>query len=192
MYKNYIKRILDFTLSFIGFIILLPIFLIVALLIKTTSSGPVFFKQYRLGKDGNEFQILKFRTMTNRKREVDREILKGDAEVTTIGYYLRRLKIDELPQIINILKGDMSVVGPRPSMPELLNDFNEDAKYRITVTPGLTGLAQINGNIYLSWEQRWKYDRKYVENMSFVLDFKIILKTLLIVLFGEKRFKNEL
>jgi undecaprenyl phosphate N,N'-diacetylbacillosamine 1-phosphate transferase len=108
--------------------------------------------------------------------------------VTTVGVVLRRLKIDELPQILNILKGDMSIVGPRPCLPALENDFNEDGEIRLKVRPGLTGLAQTNGNIYLTWEERWKYDRNYVEKCNFVLDLKIVLKTVLIVFIGEEKF----
>src|SRR5690606_31017725 len=133
----------------------------------------------------------KFRTMTDKKREVNREVLKGDAEVTKVGYYLRRFKIDELPQILNVLKGEMSLVGPRPCMPSQLAEFNEDGKYRIKVTPGLTGLAQVNGNIFLTWEERWKYDRKYVENLSFLLDVQIVLKTVGIVFLGEEKFLKK-
>ncbi|MFV0224100.1 sugar transferase [Empedobacter falsenii] len=188
MYKNYFKRILDFILSFTGILVIAPILIICALLIKVTSKGPLFFLQERLGKNGKTFFVYKFRTMTDKKREVNREILKGDAEVTKIGYYLRRFKIDELPQIINVLKGEMALVGPRPCMPFQKNEFNEDGFYRLKVTPGLTGLAQVNGNIHLSWPERWKYDRYYVENLSFILDVKIILKTVSIVFLGEEKY----
>jgi lipopolysaccharide/colanic/teichoic acid biosynthesis glycosyltransferase len=170
---------------------LFPLFLIIAVLIKTTSKGPIFFFQERLGKNAKTFKVFKFRTMTHKKRAVNREILKGDPEVTRIGHYLRRFKIDELPQLLNVLTGDMSLVGPRPCMPIQLNDLNEDGKYRIRVKPGLTGLAQVNGNIYLTWEERWKYDRKYVENLSFQEDIKIILKTITIVLLGEEKFLKK-
>lgn len=129
--------------------------------------------------------------MTHRDRISNKEILKGNSEVTVIGNILRRLKIDELPQIINILIGDMSVVGPRPCLTSQINDFNEDGKMRLLVRPGLTGLAQINGNIYLTWPERWKYDRLYVEKMSFLMDIKVILKTFLIVFLGEQKFINK-
>lgn len=191
IYQNGIKRILDILGSGIVIILTLPILIISAILVKTTSKGSVFFFQERLGKDGKTFKVFKFRTMTDKKRDVVTEIFKGNNEVTPVGYVLRRLKIDELPQLFNILKGDMSLIGPRPAMPSQVNDFNEDGKYRIKVLPGMTGLAQVNGNIYLSWEERWKYDRKYVENLSFLLDAQIILKTVLIVLLGEEKFLNK-
>lgn len=188
MYKNYLKRLFDFLAAFLILLLIFPILLISTILVKLSSRGPLFFLQERLGKNGKVFKVYKFRTMTDKKRDVNREILKGDTEVTKVGYYLRRFKIDELPQIINILKGDMSIVGPRPCMPFQVSEFNEDGKYRVLVKPGMTGLAQTNGNIYLSWEERWKYDRQYVENVTFLLDFKIILKTILIVLLGEEKF----
>lgn len=126
--------------------------------------------------------------MYDKERVADREILKGDADVTKIGEYLRRFKIDELPQIINVFKGDMTLVGPRPCLPRQLAEFNEDGRKRIEVVPGLTGLSQVNGNIHLSWEERWKYDREYVEKQSFLLDTKIIFKTFLILLNGEDKY----
>ena len=129
--------------------------------------------------------------MIDKPRVPNREILKGDAEVTKVGAVLRRLKIDELPQIINIWRGEMSFVGPRPSLPNQIDRFNEDGKKRILVRPGLTGLAQVNGNIHLSWEERWKFDRRYVEELSFILDLKIIAKTILVVLFGERKYLNK-
>jgi lipopolysaccharide/colanic/teichoic acid biosynthesis glycosyltransferase len=130
--------------------------------------------------------------MTHKPRNSDHEILKGDTEVTRVGYILRRLKIDELPQLVNILKGDMALVGPRPGLPIQLKEYNEDGKIRLMVRPGLTGLAQINGNIFLSWPERWKYDRKYVESVSFILDLIIIFKTIIIVFAGEEKFVNKL
>lgn len=175
-------------LSLVALIILLPLFAICYILIKIDSKGPFFFFQHRLGKGGKAFKVFKLRTMTDKVRKSDTEILKGNAEVTKVGYILRRLKIDELPQIINILIGDMSIVGPRPCLTTQIDELNEDGKKRLLVRPGLTGLAQTNGNIYLTWPERWVYDRKYVENISFLLDVKIILKTILIVFLGENKF----
>lgn len=120
-----------------------------------------------------------------------KEIYQGDAEVTWIGAFLRRFKIDELPQLINVLIGDMSIVGPRPCMPSMKDELNEDGNFRTQIRPGLTGLAQVNGNIYLSWPDRWKYDRYYVEHVSLWLDLKIIAKTVVIVIQGEKSFLNK-
>lgn len=180
------KRCFDFLVSIFLLVILSPLLIITAILIKLTSKGPLFFKQQRVGKDGKLFSVYKFRTMIDKVRSFDKQTLKGDAEVTTIGGIIRRLKIDELPQLINVVKGDMSLIGPRPCLPALIKDFNESGKKRLLVRPGLTGLAQVNGNIYLTWEQRWEFDRKYVENQSLALDLKIVSKTILIVLLGEK------
>ncbi|MFP3592578.1 sugar transferase [Chryseobacterium sp. SIMBA_038] len=188
MYKAFIKRILDIIVALLVIIFLFPIFIVIYILVKLDSSGNFFFFQERLGYKGKTFKIYKVRTMYDKQRIADREILKHDAEVTRVGYYLRRFKIDELPQIINVFNGDMSLVGPRPCLPNQLAEFNEDGKKRIEVVPGLTGLSQVNGNIHLSWQERWKYDRKYVENQSFMLDVKIILKTFLILLNGEDKY----
>lgn len=191
MYRNFFKRVIDLISSFTVLIILFPVLALAALLIALGSEGPIFFFQDRLGYKGKTIRLYKFRTMTHKERKVAKEVFKGDAEVTWIGHYLRRFKIDELPQLINVLLGDMSVVGPRPGLPNMLNEFNEDGKARLLVKPGLTGLAQVNGNIYLSWPERWKYDRYYVENLSFWLDIKIVLKTVAIVLRGEEKFLKK-
>lgn len=191
MYNSFFKRFLDFIVSLIVLLFFLPLFMIVYFLVKIDSKGDFFFFQDRLGKNGKIFKVYKIRTMTDKIRVADREILKGDAEVTRVGGVLRRLKIDELPQIINIFKGDMSFVGPRPCLPSQINEFNEDGKKRILVRPGLTGLAQVNGNIYLTWEERWKYDRKYVENLTMILDMQITLKTFAIVIFGEEKYLKK-
>lgn len=191
MYKSFIKRFLDFLISLLIILFLVPLFIVLYILVKLDSKGDFFFFQERLGKNGQIFKVFKIRTMTDKVRVADREILKGDSEVTRMGNILRRLKIDELPQIINIFKGDMSFVGPRPCLPNQITEFNEDGKTRILVTPGLTGLAQTNGNIYLTWEERWKYDRFYVENLSFFLDIAIVFKTVLIVLLGEQKFLKK-
>ena len=191
LYRDIFKRVFDFLGALILLVLLSPLLIVAIILVKISSPGPAFFLQTRLGKDGTTFVIYKFRTMTDKKRSVDHEILKGDNEVTKIGYILRRTKIDELPQLYNVLIGDMSFVGPRPSMPKLAESFDENGKQRLKVRPGITGYSQVNGNIYLSWPQRWKYDRKYVENLSLPLDVKIILKTVLIVIFGEGKFKKD-
>ncbi|MDN3691680.1 sugar transferase [Chryseobacterium tructae] len=188
MYKTFIKRFLDIIIALTVIIFLFPLFLIIYILVKIDSPGKFFFFQERLGYQGKVFKIYKVRTMYDKERVADREILKGDADVTKIGEYLRRFKIDELPQIINVFKGDMTLVGPRPCLPRQLAEFNEDGRKRIEVVPGLTGLSQVNGNIHLSWEERWKYDREYVEKQSFLLDTKIIFKTFLILLNGEDKY----
>ena len=164
-----------------------PFLLIVALLIKLDSQGPVFFLQRRVGLNGREFSIYKFRTMTNEERKTVGEVYKDNAEVTRVGRVLRRLKIDELPQVLNVFLGDMSVVGPRPALPSLYEN-NPAARERLEVRPGMTGLAQVNGNIYLSWDERLEFDVKYVRECSFALDCKIVARTILVVFMGEEKF----
>ena len=195
LYKTYIKSSLDFVLSSLGLIVLLPILFITAILIKLESSGPIFFRQKRLGKNGQVFEIYKFRSMTNKSRDFRKQIFEGNSEITFIGKYIRRLKIDELPQLINVVRGEMSLVGPRPCLPEQLSEFNEDGRKRLEVKPGCTNLAAVNGSIYLTWPERWVYDRYYVENLSLFLDLEIVIKTMIVMVFGEKVFlkgKNEL
>ena len=188
MYQNLWKRLFDILFSLIALLAFSPVLIILALAIKLDSSGPLLFIQARLGRNGHIFHILKFRTMFDVPRIVGREIFTGDAALTRIGCFLRRAKLDELPQFLNILWGDMSVVGPRPCVPQHQEDFNADGWARRKVRPGLTGLAQILGNTYLSWPERWLYDRQYVESVSFVLDLKILFTTVAIVLFGEDKF----
>ncbi|WP_258561861.1 sugar transferase [Chryseobacterium chendengshani] len=179
---------MDIIIALSIIIFFFPLFLLIFIFVKIDSPGNFFFFQERLGYQGKVFKIYKIRTMFDKERVPDREILKNDIEVTKVGYYLRRFKIDELPQIINVFKGDMSLVGPRPCLPKQLAEFNEDGKKRIEVLPGLTGLSQVNGNIHLSWQERWKYDREYVENISFLLDMKIVFKTFLILINGEDKY----
>ena len=166
-------------------------FIVVYILVKIDSKGRFFFFQERLGYKGKVFKVFKVRTMTDKSRIANREIMKGDSEVTRVGYWLRRFKLDELPQLINVLIGDMSLVGPRPGLPRQIHEFDENGKKRLMVRPGLTGLAQINGNIHLTWPERWKYDRLYVETLSFKNDLKILLKTASIVLYGEEKYINK-
>jgi undecaprenyl phosphate N,N'-diacetylbacillosamine 1-phosphate transferase len=192
MYRNFFKLLLDFSAAF--FILLAVFFplLITSILILVESNGPLFFKQERVGKDLRFFKVFKFRTMTNEKRTVGSTPIIGKASgVTKVGYYLRRYKIDELPQLLNVLLGDMSLVGPRPSVPEQLANMSEEEKRRYSVRPGLTGLAQINGNIHLSWKERFVYDLEYVNKVTFWNDIKIIFKTIFIVILGEKKFINK-
>jgi len=191
IYKNLLKPLIDYILAFVGIILVSPILIITAILIKLESPGPIIFTQERLGLNYRIFKVYKFRSMTHKKREFDKQVFEGDPEVTKLGVYLRRLKIDELPQLFNILIGDMSLVGPRPSLPNLQEKFNEDGKYRVKVKPGVTNLAAVNGSIYLSWPERWVFDRYYVENMSLKLDLEIIIKTIIVVFFGEKIFIKD-
>lgn len=189
MYRKYFKNVIDWSVAFIGLVIISPLLVISAILIKTTSQGPVFFRQERLGKDKKVFKIYKFRTMTNKKRVVE-QTFKDDAEITKVGYYLRRFKIDEMPQILNILTGDMSLIGPRPCLPDVTEKYGLD-EYRFQVKPGLSSIAGVSGSIYLTWEEKWWYDKYYVENLSFLLDLKVFFKTFLVIIAGEEKFLEK-
>ena len=188
----YVKNGLDKVAAFAVLLFLSPIMLTVMLAILVTDGRPIFFRQTRVGHKLEEFNLLKFRTMTvNEKRDFSQVLDPGSVEITRIGRILRRLKIDELPQLINVLVGDMSIVGPRPPLPSLLNAMNKAQKHRFDVLPGLTGLAQVNGNIHINWQSRFEYDLYYVKHVSLFLDLKIILKTILVVIFGEEKFKGK-
>ena len=192
MYKSYFKRVLDIFVGVVTLIVLLPLFIIVGILIYVSSKGSIFYSQDRIGKNGELFRLHKFRSMyTNKNFSVNTQVYKNDKNVTAIGRFIRRFKIDELAQIINVIKGDMSIVGPRPVLPAVEEHFDDNAQHRLKVRPGLTGLSQVNGNINLSWKERWVFDRKYVENISFINDVKIIFKTFAVVLLGEEKFKKE-
>lgn len=192
MYRTFTKRILDVVFAVIFIVISIPISFIASLLIVLDSRGPIFFTQIRVGKNLRTFRVYKFRTMTDKDRTVSETPLIGKAPgVTKVGYYLRRFKIDELPQLYNVVKGDMSLVGPRPSVPEHLEAMNIEQKVRYSVRPGLTGLAQVSGNIHLPWNERFILDNRYVKNMGLTIDIKILLRTLLIIIKGEQYFKNK-
>lgn len=190
IYRILIKRMLDIFISFILIIILSPILIISAILIKITSPGKVFFKQVRIGRNGTSFKLVKLRTMYNDPNRGLHQTRSGDSQITPVGAVLRRTKIDELPQLINVLRGEMSLVGPRPCLPHTAKEAPNWAQRRFEVRPGLTGLAQVNGNIGLSWEQRWIHDVAYVELVNWQTDCKILLKTVLVVLVGEERFRR--
>ena len=188
MYLKF-KRLFDFFISFAILLLLFPLFIIVAVLIKLDSKGPIFYLQSRVGENGRVFRIYKLRTMTNKERDPNvKQTYLQDPDITRIGGLLRRFKIDELPQIWNVFIGDMSLVGPRPALPSLYEKFGEIAKKRCEVRPGMTGWAQVNGNIYLPWEERLCLDREYVDRMSFMLDLRTLVKTVAIVLFGEEKY----
>ena len=188
MYLKF-KRLFDFFISFAILLLLFPLFIIVAVLIKLDSKGPIFYLQSRVGENGRVFRIYKLRTMTNKERDPNvKQTYLQDPDITRIGGLLRRFKIDELPQIWNVFIGDMSLVGPRPALPSLYEKFGEIAKKRCEVRPGMTGWAQVNSNIYLPWEERLCLDREYVDRMSFMLDLRILVKTVAIVLFGEEKY----
>jgi len=191
LYRAIGKRLLDLAISVPIAMAIAPVLALSALLIKLDSRGPIFFVQERLGRYGSTFRTYKFRTMTDRPRTAHSEVLPGHGEVTRIGHWLRRFKIDELPQLLNVLNGDMSIIGPRPALPDAITTYDDNGLRRLLERPGLTGLAQVNGNIYLSWPERWVYDAQYVDSLSFVSDIAIVLKTIAVVLLGEDRFLNK-
>lgn len=177
MYASFFKRVIDLILSGCAIIILgLPL-LIVALLIRVKLGSPVLFKQRRPGKNGKIFEIYKFRTMTD-ARDKDGNLLPDNERLTDFGKLLRSTSIDELPEIINIFKGDMAIIGPRPLLEEYLPLYNEEQAHRHDVRPGLTGWAQINGRNTISWEDKFRYDVEYVRNISFMFDLKIFFMTI--------------
>lgn len=176
MYVRYIKRPQDFFFATIALILLIPVMTVTAFLIRKKLGGPVLFKQKRPGKDGVVFEMIKFRTMTDERDETG-ELLPDDKRLTPFGQKLRSLSIDELPSLINIIKGDIAIVGPRPLLVDYLPLYNDDQKRRHDVKPGLTGLAQVNGRNRLSWEERFELDVHYVEHITFLGDWKIIFQT---------------
>lgn len=176
MYKKFIKRLLDIIISLVGLIILSPIILIVAILVRIKLGSPVIFKQERPGKDEKIFKLYKFRSMNNKKDE-NGNLLPDKDRLTKFGKLMRATSLDELPELINILKGDMSLIGPRPLLVRYLPYYNDKEKHRHDVRPGLTGLAQVNGRNALNWEDRFKYDIEYVNNITFINDVKILFKT---------------
>ena len=177
MYRLFFKRFLDFLLSFVAIILLSPLYLIVAMLVRVKLGSPVIFKQERPGKDEKIFKMYKFRSMTS---ETDEEgnLLPDEVRLTSFGKKLRATSLDELPELFNILKGDMSIIGPRPLLVHYLPLYNRFQKHRHDVKPGLTGLAQVSGRNTLSWEDKFKKDVEYTKEYSFLLDTKILFMTM--------------
>lgn len=184
VYKRYIKRPMDFCLSLTAMIFLSPVFLILIVLIKNKLGSPVLFKQQRPGWQDSIFTLYKFRTMTDQRDEKG-VLLADEKRLTKFGNFLRSTSLDELPELINVVKGDMSVIGPRPLLVQYLPLYNEKQKRRHEVRPGLSGLAQVNGRNAISWEEKFDLDVAYVDTISFMGDWKIILLTL------KKVFKRE-
>lgn len=176
MYAKYIKRPMDFVLSLIAIICLSPVMAVTAILVRTKLGSPVLFKQQRPGKDEKIFNMYKFRSMTD-ERDEDGNLLPDEVRLTKFGRALRKTSLDELPELFNILKGDMSIVGPRPLLVAYLPRYNERQKRRHEVRPGLSGLAQINGRNAISWEEKFEWDVTYVDNITFIGDIRIILST---------------
>lgn len=182
----FLKRIIDILFSLFCIICLSPFFCLIIILIKFSSKGPVLFKQKRIGLNHKPFIIYKFRTMIEDKQRIPKQTYLNDAEIFPIGKLLRRFKLDELPQIFNILVGDMSLIGPRPCLESTFKMMPKWALKRFEIKPGITGLAQVSGNIKLNWPQRWVLDIDYLKRQSFMLDIKIIFLTSFVLLFGEK------
>ena len=186
-----VKRTADIIFSAAGLIVLMPILLISAILLEIFMPGPLFFKQQRVGKNGRLFNILKFRSMkVDKALEASHDFTRDAERMTPFGKLLRRTKIDELPQLWNVLVGDMSLVGPRPTVKEQTDKYNDYQRQRLNMRPGMTGLAQVNGNISLTWDERFVYDIEYVHTFSVLLDIKILCKTVLVVIMGEEKFKR--
>lgn len=187
----FFKRLIDLVGSGLGLLLLSPLIVVIVLLMKITMPGPVFFKQERVGKNGVDFHIYKFRTMkVDVEAERNLDFSKDENRITTLGKFLRRTKIDELPQLVNVLVGEMSLVGPRPTVYIQVQVYTPIQMQRLQMKPGMTGLAQVNGNNSISWEQRIDYDLSYIKNYSILVDVKIICKTVVIVLFGEEKYKR--
>lgn len=183
-YEKYIKRPQDFCCALIALIVLSPLLLIVAILVRTKLGTPIIFKQERPGLNGRVFWLYKFRTMTSEKDE-NGELLPDEVRLTKFGKILRATSLDELPELINIIKGDMSVVGPRPLLVKYLPLYNEHQARRHEVRPGFTGYAQVNGRNAISWEEKFDLDVTYVDHITFLEDWNIIIKTVRTVLMRE-------
>ena len=185
MYKNYFKRPLDFTLSLIGFIVISPVFgLLWSLLAVANKGAGAFFTQERPGKNERIFRVIKFKTMTD-ERDAEGNLLPDAVRMTKIGKFVRSTSLDEIPQLLNVIKGDMSLIGPRPLLVQYLPLYDEKQKRRHEVRPGITGWAQVNGRNAISWEEKFELDVWYVEHISLGLDIKIILRTIKNVLVRE-------
>lgn len=188
--QRFIKQIIDFLIALIVLIILIPIFLVVAVSIKISSKGQVFFRQERVGRNGRVFKIWKFRTMIKESENIGLgiEVSKYDPRITKIGRFLRRFGIDELPQLINVILGQMSLVGPRAALPFQIEKYSEEEKRRLQVKPGITNLNILKGWNTLSWKERIKWDLWYIEKWSLLLDLKILFKTPFVVLSGRGQY----
>lgn len=184
MYRNFIKPFIDFVVAFIGCLCLLPVFIIIAVILAIANQGNPFFIQVRPGKNERLFKIIKFKTMNDAKDEQG-ILLQDSQRLTTMGRIVRKTSIDETPQLINVLKGDMSLIGPRPLLPEYLELYSDFQRRRHEVRPGITGWAAVNGRNSLNWDKKFILDVYYVENVSFLLDAKIFFETIKKVIISE-------
>jgi len=184
MYKNFLKRFLDFLAAFFGLLLLSPLFIIVMIGLYFANQGKPFFLQSRPGLNERIFKIIKFKTM-NDKKDAQGNLLPDAERLTTIGAFVRKTSLDEIPQLINVLIGDMSIIGPRPLLPQYLSLYTTSQKRRHRVRPGITGWAQVNGRNAISWQRKFELDVYYVNHISFVLDLKIFFLTI------KKVFKSE-
>lgn len=183
-YEKYIKRPQDLAVALIAIILLSPLLLIISIFVRIKLGGPIIFRQKRVGQNENIFEIYKFRTMTDKRNE-NGELLPDSDRLTRFGLFLRSTSLDELPELFNIIRGDMSIIGPRPLLVQYLPLYNEYQRRRHEVRPGLSGLAQVNGRNTLDWEEKFRLDVEYVDNISFLGDWKIIFLTI------KKVFKRE-
>ena len=177
LYRNFFKPFLDFIISLVVFIILSPLFILIILMLFIVNRGSPFFIQVRPGKKQKEFRLIKFKTMNDRK-DADGNILPDSERLTPVGKLIRKTSLDEIPQLLNVIKGDMSLIGPRPLLVEYLPLYDDFQKRRHEVKPGITGWAQINGRNTINWEQKFEYDVWYVDNLSFSLDIRIFFRTI--------------
>ncbi len=184
MYQSFFKRFFDFLFSFVGFVVLSPVFLTVTVLLYFANGGKPFFFQLRPGKNERIFKIIKFKTM-NDKKDATGNLLPDGERLTAVGKFVRKTSLDEIPQLLNVIKGDMSLIGPRPLLVDYLPLYNNTQKRRHDVRPGITGWAQVNGRNAISWEQKFNYDVWYVDNISLKTDINILWKTVMKVIKSE-------